>query len=128
MSLKMTEDGNLKGKIMRENYKKKIAAFVLAALLLCGCGGDGTAYLQKAEEQLKKENYSRALELYNKAIMEDEDLLKAYRGAGIASLKMADYEKAKDFFLRALKKTDGIISKDEVVVFQRIQFKVKEIR
>lgn len=93
---------------------KIIIAGVLAMLLLCGCGSDGAAYLEKAEDSLKKENYSKALELYNKAIMEDEELLSAYRGAGIASLKMADYEKAKDFFLRALGKTDGIISKEEV--------------
>lgn len=101
--------------MMKKRYKKNIVAAALAMLLLCGCGSsDGIICFNKAEEHLKNGQYSQALEQYKKAIMEDEELLNAYRGAGIASLKMADYKNAKDFFLRSLGETDGIISEDEL--------------
>lgn len=86
---------------------------LLASSLLVGCGKD-EQYLKKADQYLKKGEYSLALESYNKAIMEDEELQKAYRGAGIASMKMADYEKAEDMLLRALKESDGIVGDTEL--------------
>lgn len=90
-----------------------LAAMLLLMAALAGCRSK-EKYLENADTFLEKGEYSLALESYNKAIMEDEELQEAYRGAGIASMKMADYEHAEDFFLRALKETDGIISDMEL--------------
>lgn len=90
-----------------------LAAVLLLMVAMAGCGST-EKYLGKADAFLEKGEYSLALENYNKAIMEDEELQEAYRGAGIACMKMADYERAEDFFLRALKETDGIISDMEL--------------
>lgn len=97
-------------------YKRRVAqlaAVVLMAAALCACGNE-EKYMDKADEFLKKEEYGQALEQYNKAIMEDEELQEAYRGAGIACMKQGDYEKAQDMFLRGLKETNGIINDIEL--------------
>lgn len=94
--------------------RKMIAGLSAVICLLAGCRGSEEQYLQQAEQYLKQGEYSLALEQYNKAIMEDEDLQEAYRGAGIACMKAADYEKAENYFLRALKESDGMLSEIEI--------------
>lgn len=98
---------------MQKKRVAKIAAGIMMAAALCACGTE-EQYMQKADELLKKGEYSQALEQYNKAIMEDQELQEAYRGAGIASMKQGDYEKAQDMFLRGLKETNGIINDIEL--------------
>ncbi|MCI8371313.1 MAG: tetratricopeptide repeat protein [Lachnospiraceae bacterium] len=98
---------------MRSRRIKGTMAVLTALLLLGGCQGSEEPYLKKAEQYMEKAEYGLALDDYNKAIMEDEDLQEAYRGAGIANLKMADYQAAEDMFLRALKESDGMIGKTE---------------
>ena len=98
---------------MQKRRVAKIAAGIMMAAALCACGTE-EQYMQKADELLKKGEYSQALEQYNKAIMEDQELQEAYRGAGIASMKQGDYEKAQDMFLRGLKETNGIINDIEL--------------
>lgn len=94
--------------------KWKTICLLMAALLLGGCSGNKDEQLKQAEELMEKNDYTTALEQYNKAIMEDESLQLAYRGAGIASLKLGEYEKAEDYFLRALKESDGIVESTEI--------------
>lgn len=98
---------------MKRIRKTMLAAAFMLAVVLSGCGSKQN-YIKKAEECLEKGQYSLALEQYNKAIMEDEELQKAYRGAGIACMKLADFERAEDLFVRGLKETDGIISATEL--------------
>lgn len=100
----------------RKQIKVLMVAGIMTACLLGGCQGSKEQYLNKANQYLEKEEYSLALENYNKAIMEDESLQEAYRGAGIAAMKTADYEKAEDMFLRSLKESNGILSEIEVDV------------
>lgn len=90
-----------------------VAAVVISSVAAVGCG-DKTEYYDKAEQYLSGGEYSLAIENYNKAIMEDEFLQESYRGAGIAYMKTADYEKAQEMFLRALKESDGTIGDMEM--------------
>lgn len=94
---------------------KKICCIVgiIATVLLAGCG-DKESYLNKAQVSLEGGKYEEALESYNKAIMEDEDLGLSYRGAGICSFMMGDYEKAEDYFVRALRESEGIVGELEI--------------
>lgn len=92
---------------------KALAFILLAVCLLTGCGGK-EKYFSKAEKALQEGQYTEALEQYNKAIMEDENLQLSYRGAGICSLALKDYEKADDYFLRALQQSKGIIGDTEM--------------
>lgn len=96
-----------------KKFGKILIGAVLASMLMIGCGKD-TAYFHKAEDYLSKGEYSIAIENYNKAIMEDEELQKSYRGAGIAYMKMANYEKAEEMFFRALKASDGTLDDMEL--------------
>lgn len=98
---------------MRGKHMAGLAAGIVLAAALCACGSE-EQYMKQADEFLEKGEYGQALEQYNKAIMEDEELQEAYRGAGIASMKQGDYEKAKDMFLRGLKETNGIINDVEL--------------
>ncbi len=97
----------------KNQLKKMLIGAVLSSLLLAGCG-EKEQYYHKAQQYLSKDEYSLAIENYNKAIMEDEQLQQSYRGAGIAYMKMADYEKAEEMFLRALKASDGTIGDMEL--------------
>ena len=100
--------------MQRKELIKRMTGIVLAGVVLCGCGAGSEQYIKQAEQYLEQEAYGQALEQYNKAIMEDEKLQEAYRGAGIASMKLGDYENAEDMFLRALKETNGIIGDIEL--------------
>lgn len=91
-----------------------MAGIGTAICLLAGCGSAEKEYFNKAEEYLTKGDYGQALNYYKKAIMEDEELAEAYRGAGIACMEQGNYEEAEDMFQRALGETDGMISKDEI--------------
>lgn len=98
-------------------HSKKIIGIVTGLIFmvgLSGCQSSQGQYLKKAEEYMNQEEYGLALDNYNKAIMEDENLQEAYRGAGIANLKMADYKTAEDLFLRGLKESDGVVGSAEV--------------
>lgn len=91
-----------------------IVAGAIMIAVLGGCTSQSEEYLEKADTCLKKDQYEQALENYNKAIMEDEELQSAYRGAGIASIELGDYEKAEDMLLRGLKESEGIIDEEEM--------------
>lgn len=93
---------------------KLLIGTVMASALIMGCGGKKEQYLEKAEQYMEKGQYDLAQLNYSKAIMEDEDLQTAYRGAGIASMKLADYERAEDMLLRGLKASDGVLDETEL--------------
>lgn len=98
-------------------YKLSVRSIIIGAVLagaVCtGCGKDA-GYYEKAQQYLEKNAYAHAIEYYNKAVMEDEELQQSYRGAGIAYMKLGDYEKAEEMFLRALKASDGTLGDMEL--------------
>lgn len=93
---------------------RALVGTLLVSMLTAGCGNKEENYYGKAQDYMKMGQYGLALENYNKAIMEDEKLQQSYRGAGIASMKLADYERAEDLFLRALKESDGVLGDVEL--------------
>jgi len=93
--------------------KKKIVVLgVIIVLSLAGCGK--ISYYSKAQTAMDEGNYEDAIDNYNKAIMEDEELQLSYRGAGISCFMIGDYVKAEDFFVRGLQESKGIVSDVEL--------------
>ena len=82
-------------------------------LTLAGCKNK-ISYYDNACTAMEKGNYEEAIENYNKAIMEDEELQSSYRGAGISYFRVGDYEKAEEFFVRGLRESKGIVSDIEL--------------
>jgi tetratricopeptide (TPR) repeat protein len=65
----------------------------------------GQAYFVLGTIEMRKESYSKGVELLNRAIhlkLPDEDTAWAFHNLGIASLRKKDYEKAKEFLEKAV--------------------------
>lgn len=80
-----------------------------AMVFLGGCamgGADGSRTTLGIAE-LEKGNYQQALELFEEAVQEKEQLMLAYRGMGISYLGLAQYEDAETAFGAALECTDS---------------------
>lgn len=88
-------------------------AVIAALVFITGCS-EKESYFQKGEQALESGNYDEAFENYSKAIMEDEKLNLSYRGAGICAFMTGDYEKAEDYFVRALQESRGVVGKEEL--------------
>lgn len=93
---------------------KRIFFTLIAIVLISGCSTSKENYLSQGETYLSEKKYEQALDAFSKAIMGDESLQLAYRGSGIASLKLEQYEKSVDYFTRALKESNGIIGETEL--------------
>lgn len=90
---------------MKKVTKKKWILFILsltASLLLGGCGENKKNVYEQAGKDLNQEFYEYALEGYQEVIAAGELLPQAYRGAGIASLRLGNYEDAIRYFHNAL--------------------------
>lgn len=88
---------------------------LLMCCLLAGCSGKET-YFAKAEKSFEAGSYAEALELYNKAITEEEKLQLSYRGAGICSFLLQDYVAAEEFFAKSLNESNGRFNHAELDV------------
>jgi tetratricopeptide (TPR) repeat protein len=65
----------------------------------------GQAYFVLGTIEMRKERYSKGVELLNRAIylkLPNEDMAWAFHNLGIASLRKKDYEKAKEFLEKAV--------------------------
>ncbi len=65
----------------------------------------GQAYFVLGTIEMRKERYSKGVELLNRAIhlkLPNEDTAWAFHNLGIASLRKKDYEKAKEFLEKAV--------------------------
>lgn len=84
---------------------------VCGLLFLNGCGNEA---LKQAQQDLEQENYEYALEGYQEAISQGEDLAEAYRGAGVSALKLGQYENAVEYLGEAFaqEKTSDSFQKD----------------
>ena len=78
-----------------------IILMVFLSLFFSGCGENTDAYDQ-AGKDLRQGSYSYALSGYEQSIREGVMVPLSLRGAGISCLRMAEYEKAADYFTRAL--------------------------
>lgn len=88
--------------------RRKLLALAAAALVLTGCAM-GEASGEKTVQgisALEAGNYSQAQELFEAAVLENEDLMLAYRGLGLAYMGQALYEEAREAFETALEQTD----------------------
>lgn len=70
--------------------------------LLCGCGNEYKRTFEQAERDLEAGSYEYALEGYRVCVENDVRVPYSYRGSGIASLRMGDYQSAIDSFTKAL--------------------------
>ena len=87
------------------NRKKRLflTAVCLSLGLLTGCNVGNTKNYKQAAQDLEQGNYEAALEEYETAISEGVKPAQSYRGAGVAKLKLGNYEEAITYFNDALK-------------------------
>ena len=130
----------------RYNLRRRVltTACVLAAFLVTGCAAMEivkhyrateitTEYanyedLQQAAQDLEQGNYEAALEEYETAISEGVKPAQSYRGAGVAKLKLGNYEEAITYFNDALKcdKVGKALKKD-ILSYRAVAYlKVKD--
>lgn len=86
--------------------KNKKISWILAACagmcLLAGCGGEKQEIFQQAEKDFAQGSYAYALEGYQASAANDWRTAESYRGAGICSMRLGNYEDAIAFFTNAL--------------------------
>ena len=71
-----------------------LAAGCLSLAMLTGCSSENTKNYKQAAQDLEQGNYETALEEYETAISAGVKLAQSYRGAGVAQLKLGNYEEA----------------------------------
>lgn len=89
----------------RNRSKKKMTAALAVCAgitLLAGCGGENGKIYEQAGKDLEQGSYEYALEGYTACIENEVKLPKSYRGAGLASLRMGNYDQAVEYFTNAL--------------------------
>ncbi|MGR3174337.1 MAG: tetratricopeptide repeat protein [Candidatus Scalindua sp.] len=72
----------------------------------------GQAYFVLGTIEMRKERYSKGVELLNRAIhleLPNEDTAWAFHNLGIASLRKKDYEKAKEFLEKAVELNSNMV-------------------
>ena len=98
------------------NRKKRLflTAVCLSLGLLTGCNVGDTKNYKQAAQDLEQGNYEAALEEYETAISEGVKPAQSYRGAGVAKLKLGNYEEAITYLNDAIKcdKVGKALTKD----------------
>ena len=112
------------------NRKKRLflTAVCLSLGLLTGCNVGDTKNYKQAAQDLEQGNYEAALEEYETAISEGVKPAQSYRGAGVAKLKLGNYEEAITYFNDALKcdKVGKALKKD-ILSYRAVAYlKVKD--
>ena len=79
-----------------------LIAGCLSLVMLTGCSAENTKNYKQAAQDLEDGNYETALEEYETAISAGVKLAQSYRGAGVAQLKLGNYEDAITDFCNAL--------------------------
>lgn len=67
-----------------------------------GCGSEEMKNYEQAAQDLEAENFDAALQEYEAAISAGVKLAQSYRGAGVANLRLGNYEQAIEDFNHAL--------------------------
>ena len=76
---------------------KRTAAILAACMgisLLAGCGDDNQKIFEQADKDLAQGSYEYARDGYLTSVKNKVKLPLSYRGAGIASLRLGDYQDA----------------------------------
>ncbi|MDO4340818.1 MAG: tetratricopeptide repeat protein [Eubacteriales bacterium] len=99
---------------MKNRKKVWMLAVGMGLVLLSGCGGEKQKIYEQAEEDLENGSYAYALEGYAASVANGVHLPESYRGAGLASLRLGDYEGAIEQFTNALncEKVSKALSRD----------------
>lgn len=112
------------------NRKKRwfMAAACLGFVLLTGCSAEDTKNYKQAAMDLEQGNYEAALEEYETAVSAGVKPAQSYRGAGVALLKLGNYEEAITYFNNALEcdKVGKALKKDILSYRAAAYLKVKE--
>lgn len=74
---------------------KRIIPFILAGMMLTGCGEN---VYKKGVENLENKNYAAAQENFQKAIEDKKNVADSYRGLGIAYYEQKNYKDAEKAF------------------------------
>ncbi|MCI6553860.1 MAG: tetratricopeptide repeat protein [Lachnospiraceae bacterium] len=84
-----------------------LAAVMLACLLAGGCGSSRNPSVDEGMSAIEALDYETALQHFDKAILDGEDLRMVYRGIGLARMGMTQYEAAAEAFEKALDSGNG---------------------
>lgn len=104
---KKIQERNVKITYMKKRLARKIAgAALLVSLGLTGCGQESGVNIDEGMAFIENLDYEGALQSFEKAIVNSEDLELAYRGQGIAYMGLTDYENAIAAFEKALSNAD----------------------
>lgn len=87
---------------MKSRKTAVIFAVCTGLALLTGCGGEKQKIYEQAGKDLEQGSYQYALEGYQASVENEVKLPHSYRGAGIASLRLGNYEAAIESFTSAL--------------------------
>ncbi len=87
---------------MKNRKTAVLLAVCLTASVLAGCGGEAQKIYEQAGKDLTQGSYEYALQGYQASIENGVKLPHSYRGAGIANLRMGNYEAAVEDFTSAL--------------------------
>lgn len=87
---------------MRNRKTAWILAVGLGMTAFAGCGSEEMKNYEQAAQDLEAENFDVALQEYEAAISAGVKLAQSYRGAGVANLRLGNYEQAIEDFNHAL--------------------------
>ena len=90
----------------RKNSLKVAGCALVLSLALAGCGNGDTVNIDEGMAFIECLDYEAAIQSFEKAIVNAEDLELAYRGQGIAYMGMTDYENAISAFEKSLANAD----------------------
>lgn len=84
------------------------------------------AYYRDAEMEILKDNPKKAIKLFKKAVRENPNLTAAYRGIGLASEMMNDYEQAAEYYEEVMA-MDSMYSRPLYYQLGEIYYKLGDI-
>lgn len=92
-------------------YRKTgaVALLMLFAFLMGGCGKGGNTSVEEGLTAVEALDYQTALQCFEKAMVDGEDLRSLYRGQGLAYMGLTQYEEAAAAFEKALASGNGQI-------------------
>ena len=94
--------------MIKNNKRSCLAAGILLAVLLTGCGGTGEK-TQEAMQLIQGLDYQGALEQLNSAEEAGENPRLINRARGIAYMGLTDYDQAISFFEASLAGSNGLV-------------------
>ncbi len=98
--------------------KKIAAAAGCLALFAAGCENTNQEVYQAAVQDLERGYYAEALTGFTQVLAGDDNQAKAYRGEGIAYLKLGEYVKSAEAFSKALDAGEGRSFQRDVFLYQ----------